>query len=118
MTIAWASVGTAMAASICCIGPVVGALAGAGVLGVAAVSGMTCSGCAVAVQPAAKAIDGVTEVIVSYEEGEAQVTFDPAKTTLASIGAAITQATGFKTAIAIDGHGSAERDARTEGGGS
>jgi len=79
---------------------------------------MTCSGCAEAVRLTAKAIDGVTEAVVSYERGKAEVTYDPEQTTPASIAATITQATGFQTATAIDGHGGDERDPRTEGGGS
>jgi copper chaperone CopZ len=44
------------------------------------VSGMTCAGCEAAVRMAARSIDGVTDVKVSYAKGSAELTFDPART--------------------------------------
>ena len=59
------------------------------------VRGMTCAGCALAVRMAARKIDGVTDVSVSYEHKRATVTFDPAKTTPEAIAKAITEDFGF-----------------------
>ncbi len=45
------------------------------------VQGMSCSGCAATVTSALKQIEGVSDARVSYEQGQAVVTFDSAKTT-------------------------------------
>jgi copper chaperone CopZ len=63
------------------------------------VSGMTCAGCEAAVKIAAKKVDGVKAVTVSYDKAAADVTYDPAKTTPAAIAKAITEKTGFKAEI-------------------
>ena len=60
------------------------------------VSGMTCAGCEAAVRMAARSVEGVTEVKVSYAKGNAEVTFDPSKTTPAAIAKVITDKSGFK----------------------
>ncbi|MBA2514395.1 MAG: heavy-metal-associated domain-containing protein [Solirubrobacterales bacterium] len=60
------------------------------------ITGMTCGGCAVSVKMAAKNVKGVSEAKVSYENGRAEVTYDPAKTTPEKIATAITQNSGFK----------------------
>lgn len=60
------------------------------------IAGMTCGGCATAVKIAAKKIDGVVSTDVSYEKGQADVTYDPAKTNPAAIAKAISERTGFK----------------------
>jgi copper chaperone CopZ len=60
------------------------------------VTGMTCAGCAAAVKIAAKKVDGVTDITVSYDKSAADVTYDPAKTTPAAIAEAITEKTGFR----------------------
>jgi copper chaperone len=59
------------------------------------VSGMTCAGCEVAVRLAARSVDGVQDVTVSYAKGKAEVTYDPAKTSPAAIATAITKKSGF-----------------------
>jgi copper chaperone CopZ len=59
------------------------------------VSGMTCAGCEVAVRLAARKVDGVKDVTVSYANGKAEVTYDPAKTSPAAIALAITKGSGF-----------------------
>jgi copper chaperone CopZ len=59
------------------------------------VSGMTCAGCEAAVRMAARGVDGVTGVKVSYVKARAEVTYDPAKTTPAAIAKAITDSSGF-----------------------
>ena len=60
------------------------------------VSGMTCAGCEASVRMAARSVDGVTDVKASYAKGNAEVTFDPSKTTPAAIAAVITKKSGFK----------------------
>ena len=60
------------------------------------VSGMTCAGCEAAVRMAARSLDGVSEVTVSYAKGIAEVTYDPRKTTPVAIAKAITDQSGFK----------------------
>lgn len=59
------------------------------------VAGMTCGGCAVSVKRAGATVDGVSRVTVSHEKGEAEVTYDPAKTTPETIAHAITKHSGF-----------------------
>ena len=65
------------------------------------VSGMTCAGCEAAVKIAAKRIDGVKDVTVSYNKTAADVTYDPAKTTPAAIAKVITDKTGFKAEVRV-----------------
>src|SRR4051812_3417655 len=60
------------------------------------VSGMTCAGCEAAVRMAARAIDGVKDVKASYAKRNAEVTYDPSKTSPAAIAKAITEKSGFK----------------------
>jgi copper chaperone CopZ len=60
------------------------------------VSGMTCPGCEVAVRMAARTVDGVTAVKVSYAKGNAEVTYDPMKTNPDAIAKVITERSGFK----------------------
>jgi copper chaperone CopZ len=60
------------------------------------VSGMTCAGCEAAVRMAAKSVDGVKTVKVSYEKGNAELTYDPAKTTPDAIAKVITEKSGYK----------------------
>ena len=44
------------------------------------VEGMTCGGCVANVTKLLKAVDGVEQVTVTLQPGEAKVTFDPART--------------------------------------
>jgi Cu+-exporting ATPase len=60
------------------------------------VSGMTCAGCEAAVRIAARSVDGVSEVKVSYAKGNAEVTFNPSKTTPTAIAKVIMEKSGFK----------------------
>jgi copper chaperone CopZ len=60
------------------------------------VAGMTCAGCEAAVRMAARSVEGVTEVKVSYANGNAEVTFDRVKTNPAAIAKVITDKSGFK----------------------
>jgi copper chaperone CopZ len=60
------------------------------------VTGMTCAGCEAAVRMAAHSVEGVTEVKASYAKGNAEVTFDPSKTTPDAIAKVITDKSGFK----------------------
>jgi copper chaperone CopZ len=59
------------------------------------VSGMTCAGCEVAVRLAARSVEGVQDVTVSYAKGKADVTYDPRKTSPAAIARVITKKSGF-----------------------
>jgi len=61
-----------------------------------AVSGMTCAGCEAAVKIAARRVDGVKDVSVSFEKKRADVRYDPAKTNPDAIAKAITEKSGFK----------------------
>jgi copper chaperone CopZ len=60
------------------------------------VTGMTCAGCEAAVRMAARSVEGVTDVKVSYAKGNAEVTFDRSKTNPAAIAKVITDKSGFK----------------------
>ena len=59
------------------------------------VGGMTCEGCAVAIEKALKETDGVLEARVSYEKGEAWVKYDDRKVSLRKLREVI-KGTGFK----------------------
>lgn len=48
---------------------------------------------------AAKSIDGVKECKASFQEGTAEVTYDPSKTTPESIARVISDKTGYKTTV-------------------
>jgi copper chaperone len=58
------------------------------------VKGMTCGGCVASVTRVLKAIDGVEQVDVTLDPGQARVTYDPARTTVEVLGLAIEDA-GF-----------------------
>jgi copper chaperone CopZ len=60
------------------------------------VTGMTCAGCEAAVRMAARSVEGVTAVKVSYAKGNAEVTFDRSKTNPSAIAKVITDKSGFK----------------------
>lgn len=57
-----------------------------------AVSGMTCTGCENTVSEAVTKIAGVSSIKASFADSTAVVSFDPSKTTIDAIGAAITEA--------------------------
>jgi copper chaperone len=59
------------------------------------IEGMHCGGCTSSVTKALKATDGVEDVQVSLEKGEATVKFDDQKVTVAKLHEVITD-TGFK----------------------
>ncbi len=69
-----------------------------GTVAVLKVSGMACGACAERVETEAKKIDGVTSAKVSQPKGQAEITFDPAKTSAETIAKIIQDKTGFKTA--------------------
>jgi copper chaperone len=54
------------------------------------IDGMSCEHCAKAVTETISGITGVSEVLVSLEEGTAMFNYEPAKTPLETIKAAIT----------------------------
>lgn len=58
------------------------------------VKGMTCGGCATTVEQALKTTEGVKEVRVSYERGNAVITYDDQKITVARLREVI-NSTGF-----------------------
>lgn len=60
------------------------------------VTGMTCAGCEAAVRNAAKSVDGVKDVKASYDKKNAEVTYDPTKTSPVAIAKVITDRSGFK----------------------
>ena len=53
------------------------------------VQGMTCSGCVASVTRVLKAVPGVDDVAVTLTPGEAKIAFDPARTGVAALRAAI-----------------------------
>ena len=53
------------------------------------VVGMTCGGCVISTRKVLTRLTGVTKADVSYEKGEAVVTYDPAKVTVAQMVAAV-----------------------------
>jgi len=53
------------------------------------VQGMTCGGCVASVTRVLKAVPGVDDVAVTLTPGEAKVAFDPARTDVAALRAAI-----------------------------
>lgn len=55
------------------------------------VQGMHCATCPVTVRTATQGVDGVVNVRVSMDEGKAWVSYDPARTDLATIAAAVTE---------------------------
>lgn len=59
------------------------------------VTGMHCSSCAEGIEAMVKRVDGVVRVEASYENHEAIVTFDPAKTSEKKIAEAI-EKLGYK----------------------
>jgi copper chaperone CopZ len=61
------------------------------------VAGMWCGACAKTVEKEARKIDGVKVAKVSQSKGEAEITYDRAKTSPEAIAKRITQKTGFKT---------------------
>ena len=63
------------------------------------VSGMSCGACAKTVQKEAANIEGVKVVIVSQPKGEAEITYDPAKTSPDVIAKVINSKTGFKATL-------------------
>lgn len=59
------------------------------------ISGMTCGGCATALEAALRGIPGVQSAAASYEKGEASVEFDPARVKAEQLVEAVKKA-GFK----------------------
>lgn len=59
------------------------------------IEGMHCGGCASSVTKALKATDGVEDVQVSFEKGEAVIKYDDRKVTVAKLREVI-NSTGFK----------------------
>ncbi len=62
------------------------------------ITGMTCGGCVAAVKVQLRKTDGVTAYDVSLEKGEAEVTYDPAKTDPKRIAESVSK-TGFAASV-------------------
>ena len=62
------------------------------------IEGMTCGGCVAAVKVKLRKTEGVRTYEVSLEKGEAEVSYDPAKTNPKKIAASISK-TGFKAKV-------------------
>ena len=62
------------------------------------IQGMTCGGCVAAVKVRLKKTEGVTAYDVTLEKAEAEVSYDPAKTTPDKIAESVSK-TGFKTSV-------------------
>jgi len=56
------------------------------------VQGMTCGGCVASVTRVLKAVPGVDDVAVTLQPGEAKIAFDPARTGVGALRAAIEDA--------------------------
>lgn len=63
-----------------------------------AIKGMTCGGCTVAVKLQLKRTEGVAKYDVSLDKAEAEVTYDPAKTTPQKIAESVSK-TGFQATV-------------------
>lgn len=63
-----------------------------------AVSGMTCAACPITVKKALSKVDGVEKAEVSYENKEAVVTYDDAKTSVEALTKA-TEGAGYPSSI-------------------
>lgn len=63
-----------------------------------AVPGMTCSACPITVKKALTKVNGVSKVDVEFERREAVVTFDDAKTTVAALTKATSDA-GYPSTV-------------------
>jgi len=58
------------------------------------VDGMTCGGCVASVTRVLKAAPGVSDAVVKLDAGSATVTYDPARTTVPALKAAV-EGAGF-----------------------
>jgi copper chaperone len=65
------------------------------------VDGMTCGGCVNAVTKALKAVDGVRDIVVTLEPGEARIEFDERATSLEQLNAAVQEA-GYQVDVSDD----------------
>lgn len=68
------------------------------------VNGMTCGGCVGKVTKALKAVDGVTEVKVSLDAGEATVQFDEHSTSLQNLKSSV-ESLGYNTDVSPKNQG-------------
>jgi copper chaperone CopZ len=77
------------------------------------ITGMTCGGCVAAVKVQLKRTEGVVAYDVSLEKGEAEVTYEPARTDPNKIAESVSK-TGFAAVPkATDGHGKDTTGAKT-----
>ncbi len=85
-------------ASVLALGVDLQAVAGEPSRTTLSVQGMTCGGCVAAVKVQLKRTEGVTAYEVSLEKAEAEVGYDPAKTTPEKIAESVST-TGFKASV-------------------
>jgi len=74
----------------------------AGKVCVLKVEGMVCGACASRVEKEAKKIAGVNAAKVSQRKGEAEITYDPTKTSPEAIAKTVAEKTGFKAKVLPD----------------
>jgi copper chaperone CopZ len=79
------------------------------------IKGMTCGGCVASVKIQLRKTEGVTAYEVSYEKAEAQVTYEPAKTTPEKIAASVSK-TGFTASVKPKTDQKASAEGSCEGG--
>ena len=72
------------------------------------IKGMTCGGCVAAVKVQLKKTEGVTAYEVSLEKAEAEVSYDPAKTTPGKIAESVSK-TGFEASVKDESGSKKER---------
>ena len=84
------------------LGLALAASAGEAAKATLAIKGMTCGGCVAAVKVQLKKTEGVTAYDVSLEKGEADVSYDSAKTTPEKIAESVSK-TGFETSVKSTG---------------
>ncbi len=75
------------------------------------IEGMTCGGCELGVKMTIKKLDGVESVEASYEDGEAEVVYDPKTVTPEDIIAAI-EDLGYSAKFELPKHPSKDGGAR------
>lgn len=64
------------------------------------IKGMTCGGCVAAVKVQLKKTEGVTAYQVSLDQGEAEVSYDPARTEPKKIAESVSK-TGFEASVKL-----------------
>lgn len=100
MRLDWTAVATSLVLSLV-VTACVAKKAAEGTKVTLAITGMTCGGCAVAIKAQLQKTEGVIAAEVSHAKGEAEVTYDPARTDLAKLKAAVAEA-GYEARVKGD----------------